>query len=360
MPIIRSTGAASAARDLVDAPGLDPTYGMSVDELRRCGPPPREDEPADFDAFWQGIGDEARCIDPDFDLGPWRPWRYASGVPDGADHGGYEVADLTYTSLDGARIGGWVVRPVDGADQIAVCGHGYLGRSEPSCDDVAPTAISIYPVARGLPTRSSAPGMGREAGHHHVIWGIESPRDYAVVKSAVDYSIAATVGQWLLPDATRRVYHGGSFGGGVGTLMLSIDERFDAAVLGVPTFGNQPVRITQTCLGSGQIASEYVRAHPSALQTLRYADAASAARRVSIPVFVTPALADPVVPPPGQFAVAEGLAGPVWQHVLAGGHGSWNDFDPELRSANPGDWHLAMPTPADIDAFLREPVPFGS
>ena len=90
----------------------------------------------------------------------------------------------------------------------------------------------------------------------------------------------------------------------------------------VPTFGNQAERVTQECLGSGQVAREYWLAHPSALETLRYANAASAAKRVTVPVFATPALADAVVPPPGQFAVVNSLAGPVLRHALRPGTGS--------------------------------------
>lgn len=358
MPIIRSTGAVVAARDLLDDPGFDPTYGMSTQALLNCTAPERADEPVDFDAFWRSIGEETRAVDPDPRLGDWRPWRYAGGIPDGGDGAGYEIADITYSSLDGFRIGGWLVRPVGGADQIAVCGHGYEGRTDAACDDVAPTALCIYPVARGLPTRSEVPGIGRGPGEtHHVIWGIESPRDYAVVKSAADYSLAATVARSLLPDAQRMIYHGGSFGAGVGVMMLSIDDRFDGAVLSVPTFGDQPERVTQHSLGSGEIARAFVREHPSTLETLRYADAASAARRVRVPVFAAPALADPVVPPPGQFAVVDGLAGPVWRHVLAGGHGQWADAHPERRSGDPREWASASPAPADIDEFLRRPGP---
>lgn len=392
MPIIRSTGAVVAAQGLLGAPDFDPTYGFGVTELEACGAPSSIEEPDDFDAFWADVRRATRAVDPSPQVGAWRPWRYASGSPTAPGTGwsvevggGYEVADLSYTSVGGQRIGGWIVRPVAGADQIAVCGHGYDGRAEPACDDAAPSALCVYPVARGLPTRSVEPGIGREPGQrHHVIWGIEAPETYSVVWSAADFSVAATVAlelfeQWYGTDARgagasgggpRMIYHGGSFGAGAGALMLQIDDRFDGAVLGVPTFGNQGLRVTQECLGSGQVVREYWLAHPEALETLRYVDAASAARRVRLPVVATPALSDPVVPPPGQFSVVNSLAGPVWRHVLAGGHGEWTDFDPTRTSENPADWGMrerrpgdlglgqpARPTPARVDEFLRNPIP---
>lgn len=366
MPIIRSTGAVVAARDLSDPPSFDPTCGMSFDELIRCEAPRRDEEPSDFDAFWEEVRDGARAIDPEPRVTGWRPWRYASGAPDGAGVGGYEVADLVFRSVHGTRLGGWVVRPQGGADEIAVCGHGYEGRTAPACDDVAPSALCVYPVARGLPARSSLPGIGRDPGQTpHVVWGIESPETYSVVRSAADFSVAATVGPQLLPDARRVVYHGGSFGGGVGAMTLSFDDRFDAAVLGVPTFGNQPVRVTQPTRGSWEAARRRVADDPAILETLRYADAASAARRVRVPVVAMPALADPIVPPPGQFAVAGSLAGPVWRHALAGAHGRWRDLGAQRSSADPREWQPAgpdarqpaRPTPDRIDAFLRDPTP---
>lgn len=364
MPIVRRTGARVAASGLVDAGDLDPTYGAELGELLECRAPSPVNEPDDFDAFWAGVRHRALAVDPDPRVGCWRPWQHATGWPEHT--ASYEVADLTYIGVDGFRIGGWVVRPRDGADQIAVCGHGYGGRMEPACDDAAPSALCVYPVARGLPTRSEVEGIGREAGQrHHVIWGIEYPETYSVVKSTADYFVASTVAQLLLPGASRMIYHGGSFGGGVGAMLLSIDDRFDGALLGVPTFGNQPLRITQESLGSGEVVRQYFQQHPEALEVLCYADAASAARRVRIPVFATPALADPVVPPQGQFSVVNSLAGPVWMHVLAGGHGEWADFDLERRSGEPSDWdegpggrQAQRPLPAEIDEFLRSCEPY--
>ncbi|PWF26573.1 acetylxylan esterase [Ancrocorticia populi] len=376
MPIIRKTGALRAAQGLMPPASFDPTYGYSLADLEQCAAPQPADEPADFDQFWDGLREAARAMDPVPTLGPWSPWMYESGFPKNDD--GYEIADLTFTSVGDVQLGGWVVRPVGGATQIAVCGHGYGGREKPECDDVAPDALCVYPVARGLPTRSLVPDIGSGVGQtHHVLWGIESPRTYAPILSAADFSVAATVAIELFEAECRArsnttgsatpsenaplIYHGGSFGGGAGIMALSIDDRFTGAVVSVPTFGNQVVRVTQHSEGSGQIVREFVAEHPEALETLQYADAASAARRVRVPVVAFPALADGVVPPPGQFSVVNSLAGPVWRHVLAGGHGDWDDFDPEVRSENPSDWagdgQVARLSPNTIAQFLREPTP---
>lgn len=314
MPIVQTTGATRAAR-LLEDPGFDATYGYGLDDLLACRAP--DDEPDDFDEFWHGIHAEAMRVDPAAQLSPWRPMQ---GQPD------HEVADLVYTGLDGYRIGGWVTRPIAGADEIAVVSHGYGGRREPTLDASIERALTIFPVGRGLPSRSMVPGIDGEhtgTGLRPVLWGIESPRHYSVIGSAADVWIATTVAQSLLPTARRIVFHGGSFGGGIGAMALAFDGRFDAGWLGVPSFGNQPLRVSLPCLGSGREVTEYVRTHPEAMRTLAYADAATAALRVQVPCFCGVALIDPVVPAPGQFAVAMSLAGPVWLHCYSAGH--WVD-----------------------------------
>jgi cephalosporin-C deacetylase len=59
------------------------------------------------------------------------------------------------------------------------------------------------------------------------------------------------------------------------------------------------------------------------LETLQYYDAAVAARYLRIPVQVAAALFDPVVAPPGQFAVFNALPGPKDLFVLDAGHADY-------------------------------------
>ena len=57
--------------------------------------------------------------------------------------------------------------------------------------------------------------------------------------------------------------------------------------------------------------------------TLGFFDAATCATRVDMPVVVAPALADPAVPPPGQFAVANAFAGDTTVVVASAGHAEY-------------------------------------
>jgi len=95
--------------------------------------------------------------------------------------------------------------------------------------------------------------------------------------------------------------------------------------LQVPSFGNHPLRVTLPCVGSGEPVRSYYRRHPEVLEVLAYFDAATAARLIKIPVLGAPALFDPAVPPPGQFAVCNAFAGPKEIFVHTSGHYSSPD-----------------------------------
>ncbi len=120
--------------------------------------------------------------------------------------------------------------------------------------------------------------------------------------------------------AQRLDYLGISFGGGIGALALPWDERFHRAHLNVPSFGHHPLRLTLPCVGSGEAVRRYQQHTGRVLETLRYFDAAVAARYLKIPVHVAAARFDPAVPPPGQFAIYNALAGQRELFVLEAGH----------------------------------------
>jgi cephalosporin-C deacetylase len=301
------TGAATAPT-LDPDPGFDATFGYDLQRLLTIGVP--DTEPDDLDLFWTEVKEEADGVDPQAELGAW-----------GRHDDEHEVADISFTSLDGIRIGGWLVRPDTDVSRGLVVGHGYGGRDAP--DGWLPAgAAALYPVARGLPSRSLTAGIG-DTSAVHVLTGIGSPRSYSHVGSTADHWIAARVLRDLVPGVQRLDYLGGSFGGGIGVFTLAYDRSFTAGVLEVPSFGHHPIRLTLPCLGSAESVRRYAQGHPDVVETLRYVDAATVATRVRQAVLVLPALADPSVPPPGQFAVANALAGPTSVHVLPAGHAEY-------------------------------------
>ncbi|WP_093610876.1 acetylxylan esterase [Streptomyces indicus] len=307
-----STEGARAARAFTHDFPFDPSYGRTLDDLLRI---PAPEGPADFDAFWRGRYEQARAVAPRPELGPLVEER-----------DGVRIHEVSYTSVGGVRLGGWLVLPAEGAAEHGfVIGHGYGGREAAGADVPLPLphSAAILPCVRGMADRSLSPTVPSVAGEH-VLHGIGSRETYVIGECVADLWCAASALLELVPElntsAPRLGYRGVSFGGGLGALVLPWDDRFAAGQLTVPTFGNHPLRVTLDCAGSGAAVRRHHADHPEVLDVLAYFDAATAARKLHKPVLVAAALFDPSVPPPGQFAVHNGLAGPRDLMVCEAGH----------------------------------------
>ncbi|MFC9034700.1 acetylxylan esterase [Streptomyces arboris] len=296
---------------------FDPAYGYAaLDQLLQVPAPPA---PADFEAFWRDRYARARAVDTRPVLGP---------VEEERD--GVRIHGITYTSVGGVRLGGWLALPAEGPVRYGfVVGHGYGGRQDPGRDlpPPLPGAAAILPCVRGMGERGRADGLP-DLADEHVLYGIGSRESYVIGDCVADLWCAASalteavpeLAGAGLPGGPRLGYLGESFGGGLGALALPWESRFGAAQLTVPTFGNHPLRLTLPCTGSGEAVRAHHREHPEVTGVLRYFDAATAATWLELPTLVAAALFDPAVPPPGQFAVYNALAGERELQVLSAGH----------------------------------------
>lgn len=286
---------------------FDPAYGYDLAALLNVAAP---EAPKDFAPFWRDLQARARQVR----VAPTLR-EVASGQPQ------VRVFEVEFTSLDGVRIGGWLTRPSDTpVERGVVVGHGYGGRDGPDFDLPFRRAALLFPCARGL-SRSQYTDVSSNP-LRHVLHGIRQRETYILGGCAADTVwCAASALLELFPMAAQRLdYLGTSFGGGVGALALPWDERFHRAHLKVPSFGHHPLRLASRCVGSGEAVRAWQRRTGCALETLRYFDAATAARHLRIPVHIAVACFDPAVPPPGQFAIYNALAGPKELFVLAAGH----------------------------------------
>lgn len=306
---------------------FDPTYGYSADDLARVGAP---EAPTGFDEFWQETYEENARIPVRYDRDP-----VACHDPR------YDVSIVRYDSWDGFRTGSWLALPRDGTIQRGVViGHGYGGREEPSFELDIPGTALLFPCARGFHI-SPHPLCPSNDSFRHVCFGVRSREGYIIRGCVAELWTAASVLLELVPEIEDRLYYfGGSFGGGLGALMLPWERRFRKACLSVPTFGNHPIRLKCPCMGSGEAVRRYHKHHPEIFEVLRYYDAAIAAQRIRIPVLTSPALFDPSVPPPGQFAVCNSLGGPEKRIVLSAGHFEYADELKEVHVRNSAakDW----------------------
>ncbi|MCP5197468.1 MAG: acetylxylan esterase [Gammaproteobacteria bacterium] len=286
---------------------FDPTYGHDLAALLSVATP---EEPADFAAFWRDRYTSARAV-------AVAPELREVASPQSQTR----VFEIEFTSLGGARIGGWLTQPRDACvERGVVVGHGYGGRESPDFHLPLSRAAMIFPCARGISRSACAEWPSNP--HRHVLHGIRQPETYILAGCAADTVwCAASALLDRFPMAARRLdYLGISFGGGVGALALPWDERFHRAHLNVPSFGHHPLRMSCPCVGSGEAVRMYQRRTGQALATLCYFDAAVAARYLRIPVHIAAARFDPAVPPPGQFAIHNALAGHRELFVLQAGH----------------------------------------
>ena len=317
---------------LMDHPfPFDPTYGYDLDALRAVrGPEP----PGDFAAFWRGTYAEAMRVAA-------RPTLRHVGELAGA-WGRVDVHEIDFDAWGDVRLGGWLVVPRDvEAERGLIVGHGYGGRDEPLADSPGPPAVMLLPCARGF-GRSARRDLPSHSARH-VIHGITSRDTYLHRGCAADLWAAASALLELHPHLAGRLdYVGGSYGGGIGALALPWDDRFGRAALRVPSFGHHPLRVTLPCTGSGEAMRCYIarRGERDVLAVLAYFDAASAARFLTIPTLCECALFDPSVPPPGQFAVHNALAGEHELVVRQAGHFDYPEQaqDDEAFAARAAAW----------------------
>jgi len=264
---------------------FDPTCGYSEQELLALSPP--DNEPDDFKAFWEDVYQQTLKVSSHIDIREiWSP------EPD------VKCYELHYKSLDGLKVGAWLTRPKNSKGGIVI-GHGY---GNPSTPVIIKDFTVIMPCSRGfsLSKNIDIPWIVP----NHVVHGIESKETYVIKGATADIWRATSVLLEIFPDTQSNLnYSGGSYGGGLGALAMAWEKRVRACWLNVPTFGHTPEFFNFKCAGSAYAIHDYHEKHPEVTEVLAYFNAVAAAKYINIPTLVTPALFDPVVLPPGQFAV---------------------------------------------------------
>jgi len=286
---------------------FDPTYGYTLEALLAVGAPePQED----FKEFWAERHTRALELDPSIVLMEKCPVRR-----------GWRAHDLVFRSTGGAGIGGWCLTPESGVvKRVVIILHGYGGREEPDWHWKWKETALLFPVARGF-GRSPHPPVSSNA-MWHVLHDIQDRNRYVHGACVEDVWLAVSAALQLFPEANSRVgLIGASFGGGIGALALAWDRRIARAHFSVPSFGNHPLRLKLQTIGSGAAVQAAHRRNPDAIaRTLSYHDAAVAARWIHAPVHFACAQFDPMVAPPGQFAIHNAVPGEKRLFVLPAGH----------------------------------------
>ena len=286
---------------------FDPSYGYSLDALLAVGVP---QAPADFDTYWEQR--YARTLEVETQPSLSTEHTLVQG---------WKQFDLQYRSTDGLHLGGWCLLPESGqVKRVFIVLHGYGGIEQPFYDLPFKDAALLFPCARGI-SRSSYPPISNNP-LWHVLHDIQDRDKYVHGGCVEDVWCAVSAALQLFPQCAGRVgLLGISFGGGIGAMALAYDPRIQRAHFNVPSFGNQPLRMQLQTVGSGAAVQALWKRKPELVEaTLAYFDAATFATRIQVPVHFACALFDPMVAPPGQFAVHNAVPGAKQLFVLHAGH----------------------------------------
>lgn len=287
---------------------FDPTYGYSLEQLLNVSPPAKE--PADFDLFWQKRYHKALTLKPQIRLK-----ECFQTVMD------WRVFEISYVSTDDFLIQGWLLLPCSGIiERGFIIGHGYGGRDAPDFHLPFKNSVLLFPCFRGL-SRSTRPDISTQP-FWHIRHHLNNVDNYILGGCVEDIWLAVSSLLQLYPHLTGHLgYLGISFGGGIGALALAYEKRIIRGHLNIPTFGHQLLRLRLKTRGSGDSVQQFYCCHKKqTVRVLRYYDAASAAKRIKIPMHCVCAKFDPYVAPPGQFAIFNALTGNKQLYVSDAGH----------------------------------------
>lgn len=290
--------------DIEHAFPCDPVCAVTLEDLQQVRPP---EEPAGFREFWQKTYRLVMDAPLDYKVESelWSP------VPE------EKIFRVRAVNWDGAEIVMWITRPADSRGGI-LSGQGYGHPLTPDDDyynyllkqaseDDAEARLATLRLTRCLPMIR---GLGASQCNdvpwqtqYHAMHGISSKESYVLRGAVADEWMAVRVLLDMFPDCAANMnYVGGSMGGGMGALILSCDDRFHAAVLHVPAFGEFHRFMTRE-----DVRKKYFAEHPEVYEVLRFFNASHAAKHIRIPVCCTPALSDPTVAPCGQFAIVNAV-----------------------------------------------------
>jgi cephalosporin-C deacetylase-like acetyl esterase len=259
--------------------------------------------PPDFEAFWDKTLDALNACDPAVARSP------------GDETDGLRLDTLTFASLGGARVHGYLLHWTDAAPRpLVVHSHGYGSQY----------TVQAAWARQGLHVLGvDIRGFGRSVGAvaerspwGYMLTGATSPEDYVLRGAVCDYVRAVQVGRRLLDARVERaVLYGYSFAGALAVMAEAVmQHQTDLLVAGVPTFGWSEGRQFFVRMGSGSEINRYLEARPGDAEdlmvVLRYFDPVHFAPYVACPALVGVGLEDDVVPPSTVYAIANHLGGP--------------------------------------------------
>ncbi|MDQ1582465.1 MAG: cephalosporin-C deacetylase [Microbacteriaceae bacterium] len=288
-----------------------------------------QNEPADFDEFWETTLAEAREHPLDVEV-----------IPVDAGLASTDVYDLTFSGFGGDRIHAWLRLPRHRAGRLAAIvqfpGYGN-GRGHALRDLLWSTAgyAHLYVDVRGTSTSATGDPVG--AGPSvpgFMTRGIASPRDYFYRRVYTDAVRAVEATRTLeAVDPSRVFAAGGSQGGGIAIAVAGLVPDLAGLMVQAPFLCDFVRASTITDAFPYAELAQFFAARrdltAQALNTLGYVDGVNHAKRATAPALFSTGLMDPITPPSTVFGAFNAYAGEkhmnVWPYNSHEAGGSEDD-----------------------------------
>jgi cephalosporin-C deacetylase len=272
-------------------------------------------QPADFDAFWDGVQQQAAAMPLDPEIVP-DPLRTSADI---------EVFHVFYTSIDHVRIAAWYCRPTRRAAQTPAL----LFLPGYQMDPPIPKewarkgyiALSVAPRGKLRSNRQFNPGYPNLLTYNLVDRHTYAYRGFYVdAWRGIDFLLSR-------PEVApgRIGVTGSSQGGGLTITTAAMRSQVCAAAAGAPYLCGIMDSITLTHTYPYEEINDYLRLHPDSQQTvaetLAYFDGNNFADKITCPIIVNIGLQDNVCPPETGYALFNKIGARDKQLYAYDGHG---------------------------------------
>jgi cephalosporin-C deacetylase len=272
-------------------------------------------KPTDFEAFWQGVQQQAEAIP-----------LAAEVVPDllrtSAD---VEVFQVFYDSLDRVRIAAWYCRPTRRAERTpAILFLPGYQMDPPIPKEWARQgyiALSVAPRGKLRSTRQFNPGYPNLLTYNLVDRHTYAYRGFYVdTWRGIDFLLSRPE-----VDPTRLGVTGTSQGGGLTICTAAMRPEIRAAAAGAPYLCGFMDAIELTHTYPYEEINDYLRQYPdrraAVEETLAYFDGLNFADQITCPIIVNIGLQDNVCPPETGYALFNKIAATDKRLYTYDGHG---------------------------------------
>jgi cephalosporin-C deacetylase len=272
-------------------------------------------QPADFDAFWDGVQQQAAAMPLDPEIVP-DPLRTSADI---------EVFHVFYTSIDHVRIAAWYCRPTRRAARTPAL----LFLPGYQMDPPIPKewarkgyiALSVAPRGKLRSNRQFNPGYPNLLTYNLVDRHTYAYRGFYVdAWRGIDFLLSR-------PEVApgRIGVTGSSQGGGLTITTAAMRPQVCAAAAGAPYLCGIMDSITLTHTYPYEEINDYLRLHPDSQQTvvdtLAYFDGNNFADKITCPIIVNIGLQDNVCPPETGYALFNKIGTRDKQLYAYDGHG---------------------------------------